>query len=149
METIKTSITYAKAALDGEASRITERHIALAQIALKLKAFPHAVSISFGYPHEADGRVCVDFNNPSRETVIALIKAIGGKWKKSLQGSSNINYLNTTSFDFVVRLWSAAPPETCQIVREEVEVPELVVPAHKEFKTRLVCKKPAADLATV
>jgi hypothetical protein len=149
METLSTVITHAKAALEYESARITERHIALAQIATKLKGFTHPVSISFGHPVEAGERVCVDFNNPSREVAVALLKAIGGRWKKSIQGSSNINYLNTTSFDFVVRLWAATPPETCQIIREEVEVPEFVVPAHKEFKTRLVCKKPTAELAAV
>lgn len=86
----------------------------------------------------------IDFNYFSHEEIVSLMKHLrGGKWEKKLSyDNKSIDYTNTTLIPgFTVRFWSAAPPPSCRIVVEEVDIPAVVttVPARKEKRFRMIC----------
>lgn len=84
----------------------------------------------------------IDFDNLSHDDVIQVIKYFGGKWRKELAShdETKINYIKEESIaNFQIRCWNGAPPDTCEIVEEEVEVPEEVVPAHTKTVRKLKC----------
>jgi hypothetical protein len=105
---------------------IEKHESSLAEIGVK-------VSVTCGYDK-------IDIDNPSREQVVKLMLLLGGKWNKETGCGTSINYTRVDPVDGLrVRLWSADPPPSCRIVTEEVHVPEKVIPAHTETKTKLVC----------
>lgn len=73
--------------------------------------------------------------NQDRSGALAVIRALGGKWAKTLNRSNpeRIDYTQTIN-GMEVQMWGAMPPESCRIITEEIEIP-----AHKKTKRTLVC----------
>jgi hypothetical protein len=71
----------------------------------------------------------VDFDNLPHKEVIAVVRALGGKWNK--QKSSEFGRIDyQTEIDGVtVRCWQGEPPPSCRIIEVEEHVPEVVIPA--------------------
>src|ERR1043165_742407 len=90
--------------------------------------------------HELDVDVLgahIDFDHPTREQTLEIIKHFPGEWQKTYNRDT-IDY--STTFDsLALRIWQAPPPPQCVIVEEEIEVPEQLVPAHKEKRRKIVC----------
>ncbi len=83
--------------------------------------------------------VGLDFDNPTRNETIALMKVFGGTWRKSVCNGLNdrINY--SQEIDGVtVRLWASPPPPSCTVIEEQVLVP--ATPEHWTTKRVLRCK---------
>lgn len=80
----------------------------------------------------------IDFDNLKREQVLKVIEVLRvGKWEKSPNYSGKaLDYTNVQD-GFNVRLWGAQPPNSCQLIEEEVELPP--EPARKVKKFKLVC----------
>lgn len=78
----------------------------------------------------------LDIDNLTRHEVVRVLAALqGGKWKKEL------NTGNESLIDYIaeiegvrVRLWAAAPPETCRIIEVTEEIP-----AKKVTRKKLIC----------
>lgn len=74
--------------------------------------------------------------NLTREETVEVMLALGaGKWRKAIcpGNSTRIDY--TAEVDGItVQIYGAPPPQTCQIVEEEIDVP-----AHKTIKRTLIC----------
>ena len=82
------------------------------------------------------------FYGLTHDQVIAGIRILGGKWSKKLGDSGTIDYLRDEPMDgLTVAFYNGAPPPSCKIVEEEVEVPEKVIPAHTTKVRRMVCKE--------
>jgi len=82
------------------------------------------------------------FFNCTHDQVIAGIRILGGKWNKKIGDGQTIDYLRDEPMDgFAVAFYNGAPPPSCKIVEEEIEVPQQVVPAHKQKVKRMVCKE--------
>lgn len=83
----------------------------------------------------------IDFDDLSHEDVIRVLSTFGGKWTKTpADGEPKIHYVRDEPINgLTIRCWSGTPPPNCQIVEEEVEVPEEVVPAHTKLVRKLVC----------
>ena len=92
-------------------------------------------------PEEIASKCCIynqylDFNSLSREQSLAIIRTLNaGKWTKTVNDYSpdTIDY-NTEINGVKVRLWSAAPPDSCRIIETEEEIP-----ATKIVRRKLVC----------
>ena len=81
----------------------------------------------------------LDFNQLSREESLTVMKALkAGDWTKSANGydSATIDY-NTEINGMKVRLWAAAPPDSCRVIEVEEEVP-----ATKIVRRKLICSGP-------
>jgi|ERR1700722_1194732 len=82
----------------------------------------------------------LDYNHLPHSDVILVISGFGGKWTKTLQDEGRINYVRDEQINGLnIRCWYGQPPPNCQIIEEEVDVPEEIRPAHKEIRRRLVC----------
>jgi hypothetical protein len=58
-----------------------------------------------------------------------------GRWERSSSVVDGcIDYTGKTEDDLIIRLWGAAPPGSCRVVEEEIEVP-----ARIEKRRRLIC----------
>lgn len=92
----------------------------------------------------------VDFNLLPHADVIKVIRAVGGKWKKTLNTSADkkprIDY-ETEVDGYRIRCWAGEPPPTCRLVEVEEEIPEQVIPAHKIKKVKMVCTGQAEPVA--
>ena len=78
----------------------------------------------------------------THDQVIAGIRIFGGKWNKKLGEGQTIDYLRDEPISgLAVAFYNGAPPPSCKIVEEEIEVPEQVVPAHTRKVKRMVCKE--------
>jgi len=83
----------------------------------------------------------LDFNQLSREESLTVMKTLSaGKWTKSPNGydSATIDY-NAEIDGMKVRLWAAAPPDSCRVIEVEEEVP-----ATKIVRRKLICSGPEA-----
>lgn len=79
----------------------------------------------------------IDFDRLTRQQVVEVIKAIGGKWSKTPDEDGTINY--ETVIDGVkFRMWRGEPPPNCKIVEEIVEEP--AQPARLVTRRKLVCQ---------
>jgi hypothetical protein len=83
----------------------------------------------------------LDFNELSHSETIKLVRTFGGKWRKT----PNVGKLHKVDYTaqidgILVRSWASAPPPSCRIVEVEVDVPEQIIPAHKEKVRKMVCK---------
>lgn len=131
------AIEKAKQMLTEEHKITANKLMALEVINEKLADFPHELAISFGC---GNSPWSLDIDHPSREVTIELLKHLqAGTWTKELSGAASLNYINKTAYPFMVRIYAAEPPESCRIITEEVEVPEVTIPAHKTTQTRLEC----------
>lgn len=97
----------------------------------QLEDFSHFMSL----PYSGE---TIDFDFPSHETTIEIIKALGGKWTKALNGTDKIDY--TASIDGVkFRIYAGSPPPSCQIIEEVVVVPSHYTPETTKTIRRLQC----------
>ncbi len=78
---------------------------------------------------------------PHKE-IVQAVRAIGGKWQKSL----NTSYGESPKIDYVteldgvqVRCWAGEPPPSCRIVEVEEHVPAQVIPAKVVKVRKMVC----------
>jgi hypothetical protein len=81
----------------------------------------------------------LDFNGLSRQETLLVISMLNaGKWTKSVNGcdSETIDYVATID-GMKVRLWAAAPPDSCRVIEVEEEVP-----ATKIVRRKLICSGP-------
>jgi len=94
-------------------------------------------------PEHISERCCIyndylDFNQLSREESLTIMKTLSaGKWAKSVNNydSTTIDY-NTEIDGIKVRLWAAAPPDSCRVIEVEEEVP-----ATKIIRRKLICNE--------
>jgi hypothetical protein len=78
----------------------------------------------------------LDFNNLLRDEALTVITALAaGKWTKevNLPDPSMVDY-NTEIDGKKVRLWAAAPPDSCRVIEVEEIVPETRI-----VRRKLVC----------
>lgn len=104
-----------------------------------ISKFPQLEQLNFPACIVGNG---IDFDNLEHSQVIEVIKAfsnIEGDWTKEPGVGATINYERTID-DIRVRCWQGAPPPSCQIVEEQVFIPEQVMPARVETRRKLVCK---------
>lgn len=87
----------------------------------------------------------VDFDNLPHKKVIAVIRALGGKWSKEPAGDNRINY-EAEIGGMKVRCWQGEPPPSCRIVEVEETVPEVVIPAHVKKVRKMICRPHAEPL---
>jgi hypothetical protein len=81
----------------------------------------------------------LDFNGLTREESVTVMLALNaGKWTKSANVCSpdTIDY-NAEIDGMKVRLWAAAPPDSCRVIEVEEEVP-----ATKIVRRKLICSGP-------
>ncbi len=92
----------------------------------------------------------LDFDNLPHEKVIAVVKAIGGKWSKTPADLNRIHYESKEEFDgFRVRCWQGEPPPSCKIIEVEEHIPEQIIPASVRKVKKMVCHPEfAAVIAT-
>lgn len=78
----------------------------------------------------------IDFNSLTREESIAVMLALGaGQWEKSVNACSPDTIDYTGEVDGVtVRLWAAAPPDSCRVIEVTEELP-----ATKITRRKLIC----------
>jgi hypothetical protein len=117
---------------------------AKARYAQELDMLIRMAGIIDNLPEHIAEKCCIyneylDFNQLSREqalTVIGMLKA--GEWTKSVNACMPelIDY-NTEINGIKVRLWAAAPPDSCRVVEVEEEVP-----ATKIVRRKLICSDP-------
>ena len=83
----------------------------------------------------------ITLNHPEREEMLAFIKCFGGDWEKTVAEYDNtkINYEQKIDDRTSLKVCYCAPPPSCKIVEEEVEVP--AQEARKEMRKRIVCKE--------
>ena len=84
----------------------------------------------------------MDFDLLSHAEVVKVLLAFPGYWNKKIDendGKPTIHYTQEVD-GITVRCWHGQPPPSCRIVEESVEIPETVIPAHKEIKRKLVCR---------
>lgn len=79
------------------------------------------------------------FTEDSREKTVAIIKSFSTEFKKTYE-QDRVTY--SAEIDGITVNIDSKPPDACRIVEYEVDVPEVVVPAHKEKKRRIECLKP-------
>lgn len=78
----------------------------------------------------------IDFDNLSHAQIIQVIKAIGGKWKKT-PNDERVDYL-TVKNGITIRCWKGEPPPNCHV--EEVLVTIPAQPERVVTQKKLVCK---------
>lgn len=108
--------------------RITNEQMILAWLHNHWRELVALVDAGIGLSRSKEG---IDFDNPTREQVITIIKAIPGKWDKdvisgehSCDGHPIMNYcMNRDGIQF--RMWNTGLPPTCKIVKR-------VIPAQAE-----------------
>jgi len=75
----------------------------------------------------------LDFNNLTREETVAILSALpAGTWTKSVNASLPylIDYEGVVD-GVKVRLWGAAPPESCRVIEVEEVVPATTIKRRK------------------
>lgn len=86
----------------------------------------------------------IQFQQPSREDTLAIIKHFGGKWDKSYD-EDKINYSQyLTDPKLYLAINFAPPPAGCRIETETVIIPSAYVPEHTVTRRKLVCKEPVS-----
>ncbi len=81
----------------------------------------------------------VDFDYLPHDKVVEVIKLFPGKWEKQIEGEDSITYTREVVNGWTIRCFAGKPPPNCLIVKEEINVPEELVPAHIETVRKLVC----------
>ena len=102
-----------------------------------LDRFPQLndLSVEISYSYEAES---IDFDYLTHEQTIEVIKVLGGKWTKSLNGTDTIDY-KTTIEGVNFRIFGGQPPPSCQIIEETVIVPSQYTPETTKTIRRLKC----------
>lgn len=80
----------------------------------------------------------LDFDGLTREESIEVISELNaGTWKKSVNSCDSTTIDYETAVDGVkIRLWAAAPPDSCRVIEIEEEIP-----ATKIVRRKLVCSE--------
>ena len=81
----------------------------------------------------------VDFDNLEHKDVIKVVKAFGGKWKKTANSQSGKVDYSTEINGTIIRCWAAQAPPSCKLIEVEEHVPEQVIPAHTVKKYVMKC----------
>lgn len=93
----------------------------------------------------------LDFDNLEHPEIIAVLRTLGGKWKKSKASTEGrIDYERKVGRFMTIRCWNGKPPPSCRMVEVEVDVPEEIIPAkpavperripaHKKTIIKMVC----------
>lgn len=117
------------------------------KLTLMLAQMDTIESILMKLPASVVDKACIiggqlDFDHLTREEVLQTIAALdAGRWEKSKNISEELALDYKSEVDGVtVRLWAAAPPGTCRVVEEEVEIP--ATPARTIIQRKLVCHEP-------
>jgi len=85
------------------------------------------------------GESNVDFNHLTHAEVIKVVRAFGGKWKKTPVGNGLVDY--ETNIDGVrVRCYGGKPPPNCRIVEVEEVIPARVIPEQRIKVKKMICK---------
>ena len=105
-------------------------------IATKLRSKLEELDLAFSVSSYSG----ISFYHLEHAETVRVIQTFPGKWNKTYNNDS-VNYTNEEFVPKITVSWSK-PPENCEIVEEEVEVEEQVIPKHTEKKKRIVCKKP-------
>jgi len=105
------------------------------------------------YTKAPDANLRVDENGIrltgcSREVLNTFLLCFGGSWSKDINTwqSDKMDYFReekTEAFTYELKVEAVAPPPSCQIVEEEVDVP-----ARKEIRKKIVCKEESEQNAT-
>lgn len=85
----------------------------------------------------------IHFNYVDRETTLGIIKAFPGKWKKNFRESEGLMDYTTIFNGVTLHCWGSPPP--CKIIKEEIDIPEQVIPARKVFRHKLDCSVMAKE----
>jgi len=129
---------------DQPRKRVSVRKIeeALARHRAELELLVAMASIIDLVPDEIADRCSVycdtlDFNSLSREQTRTMLSCLhAGKWEKSVNASMPDLIDYTGEVDGVkVRLWAAAPPESCRVVEFEEVIPATIIKRRK-----LICE---------
>jgi hypothetical protein len=80
----------------------------------------------------------LDFDNPTRQQTLDIIKAFPGTWQKRTSGPTMHYELSVKGF--LLRCYNAELPPSCKIVRKAVIIPE-----HEEVVEEIKCDLPVAD----
>ena len=99
-----------------------------------LKAHPAIAALT--YPASMCGSK-IDFDWPdTREAVQEILNTVAaGQWTRTTNGVK-VNY-ETVVDGMTLRIYSAPPPPSCEVVFDDVEMP--AQPARVEKRARLVC----------
>jgi hypothetical protein len=91
----------------------------------------------------------LDFDNLTHKEVIGVVRALGGKWKKTpnFNKAGRIDY-QTEIDGMSVRCWAGEAPPSCKIVEVEELVPEQVIPAHVKKVRKMICSDNKEPLVT-
>lgn len=94
----------------------------------------------FGSMSGGGGVAPVDFDDLPHKDVIKVIRAFGGKWKKSpsMSKANAIDY-ETEVEGVRIRCWQSGPPPSCKLIEVEEHVPEQVIPAHTRKVVKMSC----------
>jgi len=90
------------------------------------------------YPFFVGGTARVDFDYLTHEDVIRVIQAFPGKWEKR-PGTDGIHYVLSADQNggTEVYCWNGAPPPSCKVIEEWVDVP--AQPATRAKVKKIVC----------
>lgn len=83
----------------------------------------------------------IDFNHPTRQEIIALIKAFPGRWNKEIN-SDGVSMDYTREGQPRLRIWGGDLPPCCKIVEEWQDVP-----ATRKLVRTVKCPEPLAEVA--
>lgn len=88
----------------------------------------------------------LDIDHLTRDQVVIVMRTLnGGKWTETVNGQEARALDYTTELNGIrIRLWAAAPPETCQVVEVEEIIP--AQPEQRRIVRKLICSpsEPAA-----
>jgi len=112
----------------------TTRLFNLSQV---LSKFPQLDDLSIPISFQYDGH-SIDFDYLTHDQTIEVIKVLGGKWTKSLNGTDTIDY-NTTIDGVNFRIFAGQPPPSCEVIEETVIVPSHYTPETTKTIRRLKC----------
>lgn len=91
-----------------------------------------------GLPNATLFQEKIDFDHLPHAQVIEVVRALGGKWKKSAGNTAGkVNY-ETTVDGVQVRCYEGEPPPSCKLVEVEEVIP--AQPARTVKKFKMVCK---------
>lgn len=84
------------------------------------------------------GKTQIDIDNLTHEESLSTMRALrAGRWDRSESGVEGRLDYRAEIDGIIVRLWAAAPPDSCRVIEEEYEIP-----ASRMVRKRIICKEP-------
>lgn len=79
----------------------------------------------------------IDIDNLDHDDTMRVMRALNaGRWDRKESGvEGKLDYVATVN-GLTVRLWAAAPPDSCRVVEEEYEIP-----ATRAVRKRIICRE--------